>query len=72
MNISRWIARFILAAIAYSPLYPLAIAHPAAPPPSPEMAQALSRPGRRQPRIRHSRGVAHGWAESCCAKFARV
>ena len=44
MNISRWIARFILAAIAYSLLYPLAIAQPTAPPPSPEMAQACPGP----------------------------
>ena len=38
MNISRWIVRFVLAAIAYSILSPLAIAQPAAPP-NPEMAQ---------------------------------
>ena len=38
MNISRWIVRFVLAAIAYSILSPLAIAQPATPP-NPEMAQ---------------------------------
>ena len=39
MDISRWIVRFVLAAIVYSILSPLAVAQPAAPP-NPEMAQA--------------------------------
>ena len=43
MNISRWIVRFVLAAITYSILSPLAMAQPA-PPPSPEMAQACRGP----------------------------
>ena len=43
MNISRWIVRFVLAAITYSILSPLAMAQPA-PPPSPEMAQACPGP----------------------------
>ena len=43
MNISRWIVRFILAAIAPSILPLLAIAQPAVPP-NPEMAQACPGP----------------------------
>ena len=39
MNISGWIVRFVLAAIAHSILPSLAIAQPAAPP-NPEMTQA--------------------------------